>query len=182
MKAADRVHALYPVLVGLLLGLLQTGLFFQLSFTLSSSFGTFLLVTLCWLMGSAVGVLLLARTPHPTLVFLGVALLAYGAVAGLLAAAPFVTSLWPLYGLLVLLTGFYPGVFFARSAPLYSARTLFARENNGFIAGLVVGTILFMLMGRIVLYILPLMVAVLVAWFSGKVHSAGSLSTSVSDV
>src|SRR6185436_6702564 len=46
----------YPSLVGILLGLLQTGLFFQLTFTLSSSFRTFLMITVCWLLGSAVGI------------------------------------------------------------------------------------------------------------------------------
>ena len=54
---------LYPVGVGLLLGLLQTGLLLQLSFTLSSGFGTYLLLTVCWLTGGALGVLGLAR-PH----------------------------------------------------------------------------------------------------------------------
>src|SRR5215475_9724531 len=103
---------IFPSLVGLLLGLLQTGLFFQLTFTLSSTFGTFLLVTLCWLLGSAVGVYLLAKWALPTWGFLGLALLAYGACALLLAAAPFNTTLWPLYAALVMLSGFYPGVFF----------------------------------------------------------------------
>lgn len=161
---SKRYHAFYPALVGLLLGLLQTGLFFQLTFTLSSTFGTFLLVTLCWLMGSAVGVLYLARTATGTRVFLGVALLAYAACGVLLALFPFGTVLWPLYATLIVITGFYPGVFFGRMSRYYPARVLFARENNGFITGLVLGTILFMLVGRIVLWGLPLAVAALVMW------------------
>lgn len=169
----------YPSLVGLLLGLLQTGLFFQLTFTLSSTFGTFLLVTLCWLLGSALGVLYLARLPQGTRAFLVLALLAYGACGGLLALFPFGTALWPLYAVLILLTGFYPGVFFARMSPYYSARTLFFQENNGFIVGLVLGTLLFMLAGRIVLWALPLAVAGLVAYV-GVASEEVDESTSIS--
>jgi hypothetical protein len=152
----------YPTLVGLLLGLLQTGLFFQLTFTLSSSFGTFLLVTLCWLLGSAAGVLSLARLSNKTRTFLLVALLAYAACGGLLALFPFGTSVWPLYAVLIVISGFYPGVFFARMSVYYPARTLFARENNGFIGGLVLGTIAFLLFGRIALWALPLVIAIMV--------------------
>ncbi|MEO8608425.1 MAG: hypothetical protein ABI690_11105 [Chloroflexota bacterium] len=162
--APKSYHDFYPALVGLLLGLLQTGLFFQLTFTLSSTFGTFLLVTLCWLVGSAVGVLYLNRMTTRTQVFLGVALLAYAACGGLLALFPFGTALWPLYAGLILITGFYPGVFFARMEQHFPARILFARENNGFILGLVLGTILFMLAGRIILWVLPLTVAMIVIW------------------
>jgi hypothetical protein len=176
-----KAKAIYPCLVGLLLGLLQTGLFFQLSFTLSSSFGTFLLVTLCWLVGSAIGVFYLAHLPLPTVLFLALAFLAYSLVA-LLLAAPFVTTLWPVYGVLVLLTGFYPGVFFARYAPLYRAQTLFARENNGFIMGMVLGTVLFMLVGRIVLYLLPLGMALIVAWFGNQIQLSGDSRNPVTDV
>ena len=79
----------------------------------------------------------------------------------LLGLLPFQTGRWPVYAVLVGLTGFYPGVFFARMAPVYRARTLFLRENNGFIVGLVLGTILFMLAGRIALWAAPLAVAAL---------------------
>jgi hypothetical protein len=161
---SNRFHPMYLALVGLLLGLLQTGLFFQLTFTLSSTFGTFLLVTLCWLMGGAVGVLYLTRLGAKTRAFLGVALLAYAVCGGLLALFPFETVLWPLYAALILITGFYPGVFFARMSRYFPARILFARENNGFIGGLVLGTILFMVAGRVILWALPLTVAAVVMW------------------
>ena len=55
------MRRMYPALVGLLLGLLQTGLYFQLSFALSSSIRTFLLVTVCWLVGSVIGIGLAKR-------------------------------------------------------------------------------------------------------------------------
>ena len=153
----------YPTLVGLLLGLLQTGLFLQLSSTLSSGFNTFLLVTLCWLLGSAFGVYYAARVfPLKTGAFLALTLAAYAACGILLMIAPFNARLWPVYAALILLSGVYPGVFFARMSAAYRARVLFFRENNGFIAGLIAGTILFMLVGRAALWVGPLIVASMV--------------------
>lgn len=158
----------YPSLVGLLLGSLQTGLYFQLSFTLSSSFTTFLMVTLCWLIGSVIGVRILQGRRFPLNGFLLLALAAYFACAVMLNAAPFNTQLWPLYALLIIVTGFYPGVFFARLGAVYSARDLFFRENNGFILGLISSTLLFLLFGRAALWLMPILMAALV-FFSGNI-------------
>lgn len=158
------IRGIYPVLVGVLLGLLQTGLFFQLSFTLSSSFGTYLMITVCWLAGSAVGVTLARQgmmpQRHPILLLAGLA--AYFACAALLAAFPFNSALTPLYATLTAVTGLYPGVFFVRMGRVYTARALFFRENNGFILGVVGGTLAFMLLGRSVLWAAPLATAVLI--------------------
>lgn len=162
-------HHFYPTLVGLLLGLMQTGLFFQLSFTLSSSYGTFLLVTLSWLVGGVIGAYRLTGTKHSSNRFLMLALAAYLLCGLLLQLAPFNTTLWPLYGGLVMLSGLYPGVFFARMSAVYRARDVLLRENNGFIFGLVIGTLLFMLMGRIVLWMLPLGLAALVIWMGERI-------------
>jgi len=154
------LHASYPVLVGVLLGLLQTGLFLQLSSTLSSGFNTFLLVTLSWLLGSAFGVYYAARIfPFQTSAFLALTLVAYAGCGILLLIAPFNARLWPVYAALILLSGVYPGVFFARMSAAYRARVLFFRENNGFIAGLIAATILFMLVGRVALWVGPLIAA-----------------------
>ncbi|MEO8391596.1 MAG: hypothetical protein ABI700_01260 [Chloroflexota bacterium] len=165
------VRWVYPSLVGLLLGSLQTGLYFQLSFTLSSSFTTFLMVTLCWLIGSVIGVRILQGMRLPLNGFLGLALAAYFFCAILLNAAPFNTQLWPLYALLIVVTGFYPGVFFARLGAVYSARDLFFRENNGFILGLIFSTLLFLLFGRIALWLMPILMAVIV-FFAGNIVRA----------
>jgi hypothetical protein len=153
--------SIYPSLAGLLLGLLQTGLYFQLSFTLSSSFATFLLITVCWLLGSVVGIALAPRVRLGLNGFLALALLTYFACALVLAAAPFNTALWVVYAVLIMGTGLYPGVLFVRLGEYYSAGELFFKENNGFIVGLVSGTILFMVVGRGVLWLLPLLIAVL---------------------
>jgi hypothetical protein len=153
------LHWLYPVLVGILLGLIQTGLFFQLTFTLSSSFRTFLMVTVCWLIGSVIGIRLVAHVQFPLNGFVALALLAYFTCVALLGIAPFNTHLWVVYAVLIGLTGLYPGVFFVRLGQYYPARDLFFRENNGFIIGLVSGTLLFLLIGRVALWGMPLAVA-----------------------
>src|SRR5579885_672944 len=106
-------RAFYPIIVGLLLGTLQTGFYFQLTFTLSSGFGTYLLVTLCWLAGSMIGVLWAARQTVSTLAVLLLALNAYILTSLLLLLQPFNTTLFPLYGALIVVVGVYPGVFFA---------------------------------------------------------------------
>jgi hypothetical protein len=152
----------YPSLVGLLLGLLQTGLYFQLSFTLSSSFTTFLMITICWLIGSVIGVRVLQTIQFHLNGFLLLALVAYFACVVALNAAPFNTQLWPLYAVLIIVTGIYPGVFFARLGVSYSARDLFFRENNGFILGLISGTFLFLLFGRAALWFMPILIAAFV--------------------
>jgi hypothetical protein len=159
------IRGIYPMLVGVMLGLLQTGLFFQLSFTLSSSFGTYLMITVCWLAGSAVSVTMarqgvVTRERANALLFAGLA--AYFACAGLLAVFPFNSSLTPLYAILTAVTGVYPGVFFVRMGRVYTARALFFRENNGFLLGIAGGTLAFMVLGRGVLWAAPLAAAVLV--------------------
>src|SRR4051812_49299251 len=103
---------LYPSLVGILLGLLQTGLFFQLTFTLSSSFRTFLMITICWLLGSAVGIRIAKQVRAHLNGFVLLGMSAYFICVALLGAAPFNTRLWPVYAFLIMLTGLYPGVFF----------------------------------------------------------------------
>ncbi len=159
---SNLLYAVYPSIVGILLGILQTGLFFQLSFTLSSSFGTFLMITLCWLLGSAIGVSFATRLPLYTGVFVIFSLGCYFACALLVGAMPFNTQLWPVYAIFITFVGLYPGVFFARMGNVYSARILFFRENNGFILGLIGGTLLFLLFGRMVLWLMPLILGVVV--------------------
>jgi hypothetical protein len=152
---------LYVFFIGVLLGLLQNGLFFQLSFTLSSSFTTYLLVTVCWLAGGALGAAIIARTKLPLWFLLIVMLIAYAAVALMLLALPFDTRLWLVYAALIAAAGVYPGVFFARLTQHYPVGGLFFWENNGFLLGMVGGTLLFIVAGRPALWIAPAVFAVL---------------------
>jgi hypothetical protein len=167
------LHWLYPSLVGILLGLLQTGLFFQLTFTLSSSFRTFLMITVCWLLGSVAGIRIAKWVRLSLNGFVLLAMLAYFACVALLGAAPFNTQLWLIYAVFIILTGFYPGVFFVRLSTYYTARQLFFRENNGFIIGLVSGTLLFLVLGRVALWGMPLLFAGIVMLCTTLFFSTG---------
>jgi hypothetical protein len=153
----------YPLITGVFLGILQTGLFFQLTFTFSSGFGTYLLITLCWLFGSVIGVTFIASTRVPTLLLLLSALAGYGICSLIPMLFAFDTSLWWLYAVIIVGVGVFPGVFFARAATQYRASYLFLWENNGFITGMVGGTLLFLVLGRPVLWVVPCLLAVLVA-------------------
>lgn len=153
---------LYPSLVGLLLGLLQTGLFFQLSSTLSSGIRTFLMITVCWLLGSVIGIRVARQTSFHLNRFVLLALVGYFGCVLLLQIAPYNTQLWFVYAILIILSGLYPGVFFVRFSDHYRARDLFFRENNGFILGLVTGTFAILLLGRAALWVLPVLLAALV--------------------
>ncbi len=159
-----RPNFMYPLLVGILLGLLQSGLFFLLTFTMSSGFTTYLLITLCWLMGGVIGALYVNRLNislhHLPLIML----LACALCTWLVSDNPFNTQMWPVYGCLISLAGIYPGVFFARASNHYAVRSLFFWENNGFIVGLVINTLSFMLFGRNILWMLTILLAALV-WF-----------------
>ncbi|NOG64360.1 MAG: hypothetical protein HND46_13155 [Chloroflexi bacterium] len=162
MSNSQLVHRVYPLLVGLLLGLVQTGLFFQLSFTYSSNFRTYVMVVIGWLMGSVVGLRVATKWPIPTNGFLLMALFAYAISSSMLQLRPFETTFGFLYAFLTILIGIYPGVFFARMGTIYQVRQLFFYENNGFIIGLVGATLLFMLVGRLGIWVSPVLVASLV--------------------
>ena len=150
---------IFPSVVGLLLGALQTGLFFHLDFMLSSAFETFLLVTLSWLLGSGIGLFAASYVHLPLEAFLALTLAAYFGCVGLVGASPFDSRFWLLYAALIMLAGLYPGVFFARMTPRYPASVLLFRENNGFILGLAGTTLLYILFGRSALWLLPLVLA-----------------------
>ncbi|MBZ0318104.1 MAG: hypothetical protein K8L91_16910 [Anaerolineae bacterium] len=162
MSNSQLLHRVYPLLVGLFLGFIQTGLFFQLSFTFSSSFRTYVMMVICWLVGSVLGLRVATKWAVPTNGFLLIALLAYGISSVALHLRPFETTFGILYALLIILMGIYPGVFFARMSSIYQARRLFFQENNGFIIGLVGATLLFMLVGRLGIWVSPVLVAGLV--------------------
>jgi hypothetical protein len=147
---------LYPFVVGLLFGVIQTAYFFQLNFALASTFTTFLMVTLAWLLGSVLGlrisglaVLTLSSGPW-------ICLIPYVVTQIALNALPFRTELWPVYGLLVLVSGIFSGLFFARLGALVQpVRWLFFWENNGYLLGIMACTLAFLLWGRLVLWLLP---------------------------
>jgi len=168
----------FPFIVGLLLGWIQTGLFFQFSFLLSSGFGTYLLITISWLIGSAVGAAFADRLTLPLRRFLLLMLAAYGGAGLLVVLLPFQMTFWPLYMVVIALIGIYPGIFFARVGATYPARVLFLLENNGFITGVVVCTLLFMVTGRVALWVVPVLLVAILWVQTGRLLSASAVHTS----
>ena len=167
----------FPFIVGLLLGWIQTGLFFQFSFLLSSGFGTYLLITISWLVGSAFGAAFADRLTFPLQRFLLLMLAAYGGAGLLVMLLPFQMTFWPLYMIVIALIGIYPGIFFARMGTAYPARALFLLENNGFITGVVVCTLLFMVTGRVVLWAVPVLLVAVLWVQTGRLLSANTTQT-----
>src|SRR3954454_25383791 len=97
---------------------------------------------------------------YPTLTVL-LATSAYALCCLLLPALPFNTTLVPLYAVLTVPLGLYPGVFFAPGSEIYGAGVLFFRKNNDFIVGLAIGMLLFTLFGRLASWIPPVLLIVL---------------------
>lgn len=164
----------YLMLVGFLLGLLQTGYFFQLTFTFSSSFRTFLMITLAWLLGSALGVTWIAATRPSLHVFLAAAFGGYLACSFGVHRFAFATQLWPMYAVCIAAGGVYAGVFLARMKPHFAARRLFLWENNGYIGGVVFCTLGYLLFGRWMLYLLPALI-VSMLWLMGHGEQTAQL-------
>lgn len=153
---------LYPFIAGLLFGVVQTGYFFQLTFALSSTYGTFLLVTLAWLAGSLAGLRLNRVQVLSLRVGPWLCVLPYGATLLLLGALPFHSEVWPIYSLLIVISGIFSGLFFARMGTVIQpVRWLFFAENNGFILGIAGCTLAFLAWGRLTLWIIPAMLAAL---------------------
>jgi hypothetical protein len=153
---------LYPFTVGILFGILQTSFFIRLSFALASTFGTFLMVTLAWLAGSMVG-LHLSTARYATLKNgLAIAIIPYLVIQALLALFPFQSALWPLYAVLIITSGAFSGIFFARMGSVVKpVRHLFFAENNGFLLGIVLYSLLYLVLPQILLLFVPLLFAVL---------------------
>lgn len=141
---------IFLMTVGVLLGLIQLGLFLQLSFMLSSSYGTYLMVTLAWLLGSAIGVTKLMHLPLKLLFVVMIS--GYLIINVLVTLLPAQTGLWPVYAVIISLMGLYPGAFFGQMGRYYPARILFFHENNGFILGMASGTLLFALYGHSIIW------------------------------
>lgn len=160
----------YPLSIGSLFGALQTGYFLQLSFAFSSAAITLFSVTLAWLAGSGVG---LWVAGHWRLRWWQVGLVSLGSYlvcCTVLIAFPLQDHLLPLYVCTVILSGLYAGWFFGRAAAQFVGRIdrLFFWENNGFLVGIAMTTLIYVLAGRLALWVIP--IALTALSFPSSVH------------
>lgn len=148
-----------PRRLGLHLGLLQFGYLLALQRSISAAALTYALVLGAWLLGSLVGLWL--PGPQRRLVLLG--LLAHLATHTWLVTHDFVGFTW-LWLLLpaIATSALLGGGFFARVVPT-QARTgpLFAAENDGFLAGMLLAFVGYAFLGRWFSLLAPLLTAAL---------------------
>jgi len=142
-----RLPTIRVATAGAWLGLLQTVLFFDLTFSCSSSFVAYAILLVSWLGGSIVGVWTRsARATRPLVVV--AALAPYGLHAAL-GAAPYSLALLPVGAVFTGATGAFAGhLFQAERRSLGGVDRLFFVEGIGFLVGLVAALLGALLFGR----------------------------------
>ena len=167
------LSAAFVSLAGVWLAVLQIVLFLSLQLLLSSAFVTYVVVVACWLAGAAIGVWI-PRGPWSFALMVLSGLTPYASLA-LLAAAPYDTSLVLVHGGFVLVTALYAGQLFQQERQSFArVATLFFYENTGFVLGLVLGVVGFVLLGRGFLQAAPAVGLVTVALVAALRRAAAS--------
>ena len=131
-------RVLEPLVTGLWLGLAQVALSFALLVGAGASALQVFLVTAAWLAGGAIGTRSQRSTP---LLALALAALVVGRLA--LAFAPFARGATALALVAAVACGAYAGSFLATRATIFGdARAVLFHENNGFLAGWILGGVM----------------------------------------
>lgn len=153
----------YPLTVGSLFGAIQTGYFLQLSFAFSSAAITLFGVTLAWLIGSGCGLWLTRRLKVGWWQIAPLSIGSYLLCSAILLMLPLQDGLLPVYLLMVALSGLYSGWFFATVAGYFQGKVerLFFWENNGFVAGIALTTVMYIFVGRLILWLFPVVLALI---------------------
>jgi hypothetical protein len=151
----------YVILSGLLFAVLQSAYFFVLEIRLTAAYPSFLAVTLGWLLGSVAGLRWGSQLAEG--VWIGLSLLAFFSTQGLLHSFPYATWMLPVAALMIAVSGAQAGAFFRQNRDLMkSASRLFFWENNGFIAGWILGFACFVQLGPVYLVTGPAAMALTV--------------------
>ena len=148
-------------LTGVLLGELQWGVFFLLQSYLASTAIVVLLGTICWLIGSLIG--LVVRGERGELYWAAGMIGAYYAFTYVATGHPYQLGWLPLLLALIALMGCYAGRFFRYRSRFFSApKWLFFTENCGFVLGIVLTFAVLFSAGSSALLTAPLVVSVFV--------------------
>jgi len=149
--------SLFGFVTGLHLALLQFGFLFMLVMNVSSTYVTYAMIVLSWMSGTLLG---LRWQRIDGGVALGVGVVAYYAIYGLVAAAPLAPYTLPLAAIGVATAGLWAGRFFVVMLPYFErVDRLFFHENNGFMVGTIAVFIGFTMLGRPFLLAGPLITA-----------------------
>lgn len=125
----------YATVCGLHFALLQFGYLLLLQMDVSSTYLTYMIVSLAWIGGTLLG--LWWKNLNPMLA-LTVGIISYDLSYILLISYPFRDFVLPLAFIGIMLTGLWAGRFFVVLLPLFAqTNQLFLLENNGFIIGII---------------------------------------------
>ena len=152
----------YVILVGVFFALLQSSYFFLMAIHLTSAYPSFLAVTIGWLIGVGLGLRL--GQWGGDLVWLGLSLAAFYGCQVLLKQVEYQVALLPVCGLFIAVSGAHSGAFFRNNREtLATVGRLFFWENNGFLAGWLIGFAGFILAGPVFHWVAPIVLAGVIA-------------------
>ena len=147
---------LFGFITGLHLALLQFGYLFLLVIHVTSTYVTYAMIVLSWMAGTLVGLMWRRLDARAAL---GIGLLAYYAIYGLVVRDPLSFSVLPLAALGVACSGLWAGRFFVVMLPHFGrVDRLFFHENNGFLVGVIAVFVGFTMLGRAFLLWGPLLI------------------------
>ena len=147
----------YAFITGLHLALLQFSYLLLLEINISSTYVTYMIIVVSWMVGAVIG-LRWKNLNADIGLFLGVA--SYYGLYMLVSYDPLSRSTLVLAALGVILTGLWAGRFFVVMLPLMKrADSLFLHENNGFLIGVIALFLGFSFLGRKFLLWAPLITA-----------------------
>ena len=150
---------LYATLTGFHLAFLQFSYFLILQINVSSTYITYMVVVISWMLGAVAGLWM-----HRLRLEVGIALgvVSYYAVYYLILWDPLARTTLMLSALGVGLSGLWAGRFFTAMLPhLRRVDALFFHENNGFLVGVVAVFVGFTTLGRDFLFWTPLALTIL---------------------
>ena len=149
------------VCTGVLLGLLQWGVFFMLQSYLASTAMVYLLGTSVWLIGSVIGLAVAGEGGE--LWWAAGMVVAYYVFRYVALAYPYNLACLPLLLVMIAIMGGYAGRFFRYRSKLFGApKWLFFIENCGFVIGMVCTIVALFHIGASVLITAPLIGSALV--------------------
>ena len=162
--------ALFGVLTGLHLAIMQFSYFFVLLIGVTSTYITYMTLVLSWMAGTLIG-LFWRRLNAFLALTAGVA--AYYLVFLMVVTDPLSPTTLPVSALGVGVTGLWAGRFFVVMLPRFArADALFFHENNGFLLGIVGVFVGFSLLGKPFLEWTPLIsVGVLLIYYAGVLRA-----------
>ena len=160
-------------LTGIFFATLQISYLFSLETLLTSSILSYFSLLFCWFFGAIIGLKFFKFMNQRILLILSV--LSYYLFFVVLIFNKFNTKLLPFYIFLITASSIYAGYFFPFQSKFFKKiNYLFFMENNGFILGILISYILFMLYGLSFLVLFPVIIFSVLMWLSNLIELSKS--------